>query len=180
MQDPGDVVREDLVRDLLDGATRAALHRLGGVRALLSGWASLGLKADQEPLLRERLQEDRTLLSRLDWIRGVLHAGPRRHVLLHGEAPRVMLAAGLGYGTPEEAGERVPSIHKPIAGYALALWAQAVAGENGGGRNAPLPVAVGEDGLTAEAPSGAPPLPEELLDPFRELFAGQFHGVYPV
>jgi len=100
------------------------LHRLRGVRGLLSGWIEVGVPEGEQGRVHQRLEEDLLLLGRLDWLRSVLHHAPPRQRILLGEAPAVLLACALGIGTPEEAGERLPIINKPEAALALALWLQ--------------------------------------------------------
>lgn len=164
-----------LARDLLDRAMRATLHRLNGIHALLSGWLLIGIPPGQETAVEARLDEDRLLLARLSWLRGVLHAGVRPEVLLAGEAPRVLLAAALGLGTPEEAASRLPRFADPQAGLALALWAQAVRGNDG---EAVPSVGIGEQGLVARHPKASRRAGdlEEILEPYRRLLVTKPDG----
>lgn len=101
---------------------RATVHRLRGVRGLITGWALIGITDAQKDGLRDRIDEDRVLLGRLDWIREALRVEPEVKTLARGEAPQVLLAAALGFGTPEEAHNAIPHTRVPVAGLALALW----------------------------------------------------------
>jgi len=113
-----------LLDELVDRCFSITLHRLRGVRGLISGWIEIGVPEGGRHRLREHMEEDLTLLARLDWLRAfMLHAPPMQRCF-SGEAPQVLLAAGLGIGTPEEAGEQLPDIKDPEAAFALALWLQ--------------------------------------------------------
>jgi|FLOH01.1.fsa_nt_gi hypothetical protein len=111
-------------KDLVDRCFSMNLHRLRGVRGLLSGWIEIGVPESEQSRLRQRMDEDLLLLGRLDWLRSMLHHAPPRQRILLGEAPAVLLACALGLGTPEEARERLPIIHQAEAAVALALWLQ--------------------------------------------------------
>lgn len=111
-------------RDLVDRCFGISLHRLRGVRGLLSGWIEIGVPEGEQKRVQHRMDEDLRLLGRLDWLRSMLHHAPPRKRVLLGEAPAVFLACALGLGTPEEAGERLPLINQPEAALALALWLQ--------------------------------------------------------
>ena len=126
MSNPGPLPQpfQPLLHDLVDRCFSIALHRLRGVRGLISGWIEIGIPEGEEHRLRERMEEDLTLLARLDWLRSILHHSPPIQRCYAGEAPQVLLAAGLGVGTPEEAGGRLPDIKDPEAAVALALWLQ--------------------------------------------------------
>ena len=113
-----------LLGDLVDRCFSITLHRLRGVRGVISGWIEIGIPPGEEHRLNERMDEDLTLLARLDWLRSILHHSPPMQRCYGGEAPQVLLAAALGVGTPEEAGERLPDIKDPEAAVALALWLQ--------------------------------------------------------
>ncbi|HEX9792860.1 MAG TPA: hypothetical protein VGC54_02655, partial [Planctomycetota bacterium] len=108
------------------------------MRGLLGGWAMIGLPPGQDALVRSRLEEDRLLLGRIDWIRGVLHAGAREELLGRGEAPQVLLAAALGLDTPEELGAQLPAIGDPEAALALAVWLEEAVGGRGEDDRRPL------------------------------------------
>lgn len=108
---------------------RGTLHRLRGLHNLFSGWIELGVPPGAEARVRIRQQEDAILLGRLDWIGTMQAHGPSRALLVSGEAPTVLLAAGLGLQTPEDAGTRLPRIQEPEAALAAALWLQAKAPE---------------------------------------------------
>lgn len=157
---------EEALRDLLDRAMRAAIHRLRGGRGLLSGWALLGVPKDHESRVKDRLEEDRLLLGRLDWIRGVLRAGPRLEVILAGEAPQVILAAALELGTPEEAGDRLPRHKDARAALALALWARWAVGEEPG--HEPVALEFADGALVARAQC---PVPREVDATWTARFA---------
>lgn len=118
------LLREYGLRDLLDRCFSITLHRLRGVRGLISGWIEVGVPPGEEHRLRERMEEDLQLLARLDWLRSLLHHDPPLERCYGGEAPMVLLAAALGVGTPEEAGTLMPDIVSPEAAVALALWLQ--------------------------------------------------------
>lgn len=111
-------------KDLVDRCFSICLHRLRGVRGLLSGWIEIGVPAGEQARVHQRMDEDLLLLGRLDWLRSLLHHAPPRQRVLLGEAPAVLLACALGMGTPEEAGNRLPEILQPEAALALALWLQ--------------------------------------------------------
>lgn len=118
---------EPICRDLCKRALGASLHRLRGLRGLFGGWIEVGVPPGSEDRVRLKLEEDMILMARLDWLGSMLHRMPPRARLRSGEAPAVLLAAALGLGTPEEAGERLPRIQDPEAALALALWLQAKA-----------------------------------------------------
>ncbi len=111
-------------KDLVDRCFSISLHRLRGVRGLLSGWIEIGVPEGEQARVHQRMDEDLLLLGRLDWLRSMLHHSPPRQRVLHGEAPAVFLACALGMGTPEEAGDRLPIINQPEAALAVALWLQ--------------------------------------------------------
>ncbi|MFK5956037.1 MAG: hypothetical protein QM477_06295 [Planctomycetota bacterium] len=115
---------DPLLSDLVDRCFSITLHRLRGVRGLISGWIEIGIPQGEQHRLRERMEEDLALLARLDWLRAVLHHSPPIQRCYGGEAPAVLLATALGVGTPEEAGDRLPDIASPEAAVALALWLQ--------------------------------------------------------
>lgn len=112
------------IRQLLARAFHSTLHRLRGLRALLGGWIEIGVPPGSEERVRDRLGEDMTLLARLDWLGSMLFLTPPLQRLEAGEAPSVLLAVALGFGSPEEARERLPVILAPRAGLALALYLQ--------------------------------------------------------
>lgn len=116
-----------LARELLTLSFRATLHRLRGVRSLLSGWAMLGPGSTEEKTLNLRLKEDKTLLARLDWIHSFQNTFLDPALLLSGEAPAVLLAARLGLGTPEEAYKTLPSYSEPGIALGIAFTLQALA-----------------------------------------------------
>lgn len=118
---------EPVLRDLLQRAFRASLHRLRGLRGLFSGWIEIGVPAGSEARVRLKIEEDMILLARLDWLGSMLHHVPPQARLQAGEAPAVLLAAALGLGTPEEAGEMLPRVLHPEAALAAAAWLQALA-----------------------------------------------------
>jgi hypothetical protein len=111
-------------KDLVDRCFSICLHRLRGVRGLLSGWIEIGVPEGEQHRVHQRMDEDLLLLGRLDWLRSLLHHAPPRQRVLLGEAPAVFLACALGMGTPEEAGDRLPKILQPEAALALSLWLQ--------------------------------------------------------
>lgn len=111
-------------RDLVDRCFSISLHRLRGVRGLLSGWIEIGVPQGEQNRVHQRMDEDLLLLGRLDWLRSLLHHSPPRQRILNGEAPAVLLACALGMGTPEEAAERLPVIEQAEASLALSLWLQ--------------------------------------------------------
>ena len=113
------------LRDLVDRCFGITLHRLRGVRGLISGWIEVGIQPGSEHRLKERMEEDLILLGRLDWLRSMLHHTPPMERCFGGEAPAVLLSAALGIGTPEEAGGQLPEIIDPEAAIALAIWLQA-------------------------------------------------------
>lgn len=115
---------EGAFRDLLDSCFSINLHRLRGVRGLLSGWIEIGVPPGEHHRVQVRIDEDLCLLARLDWLRSFLHHTPPRSMVLQGEAPQVLLACALGLGTPEEAKDRLPTIQRPDAALALSLWLQ--------------------------------------------------------
>ncbi|MGB0952225.1 MAG: hypothetical protein ACPG31_03290 [Planctomycetota bacterium] len=121
---PNPLSRDSNLRDLVDRCFSITLHRLRGVRGLISGWIEIGVPPGEEHRLRERMEEDLQLLARLDWLRSLLHHDPPLERCYGGEAPMVLLAAALGVGTPEEAGTSMPEILAPEAAMALALWLQ--------------------------------------------------------
>lgn len=112
----------DLGPQLLDRSFRATLHRLRGVRNLLSGWATLGPTENEMPKVSERLEEDRLLLGRLDWIHPYLNQPLLLEFLRKGEAPGVLFAAAMGWGTPEEAGQRMPDCQNKTSLLGWAFW----------------------------------------------------------
>lgn len=116
--------QDSSLRDLVDRCFSITLHRLRGVRGLISGWIEIGIPPGEEHRLRDRMEEDLQLLARLDWLRSLLHHDPPLERCYGGEAPMVLLAAALGVGTPEEAGTSMPEILSPEAAIALALWLQ--------------------------------------------------------
>ena len=119
-----------LLSTALNAAMKATLHRLRGVRGLILGWAMVGVPHGEEAKLQSRLDEDLSLLGRLDWLRAVLYQTPAISRLERGEAPDVLLAAALRYGTPEEAGDRLPDILLPQAAIAISIYFANLSEEN--------------------------------------------------
>lgn len=117
------------IRSLLARAFRFTLHRLRGLRALMGGWIEIGVPPGSEARVRGLLEEDMSLLARLDWIGTLLSHAPIAKRLEAGEAPAVLLAAALGLGTPEEGRARLPEPATPRAALALATWIHAKAPE---------------------------------------------------
>ncbi len=115
---------QESLHDLVDRCFSISLHRLRGVRGLINGWLEIGVPEAEKPKLHSHMEEDLVLLARLDWLRSFLHHNPPLERCVGGEAPTVFLAAALGLGTPEEAGEQLPEIKDAEAALALALWLQ--------------------------------------------------------
>ncbi|MDP6941746.1 MAG: hypothetical protein QGH51_06940 [Planctomycetota bacterium] len=113
------------LRTLLSQSFSATLHRLRGVRNLLAGWALMGPSSCDELKLQARLEEDRVLLARLSWI----HQGlmDPLSAIDKEELPRVLLAALLGFGTPEESEMDLPQILDPQEVIAICTRIQTIA-----------------------------------------------------
>ena len=90
---------EPLLKGLLSKTFRTTLHRLRGLRALLGGWIEIGVPPGSEHRVHARLEEDMLLLARLDWVGTMLPAPPPCSRLEAGEAPSVLLATALGFGS---------------------------------------------------------------------------------
>lgn len=119
----------DLDRSLQELAGRAftaTLHRLRGVRGLLHGWAQVGVPQQDIDQLEDRFGEDLNLLARLDWLHALVANNLPLERVEGGEAPVVLLAAALGYGTPDEPrgrqDHRLPQAAQPAGALSLALW----------------------------------------------------------
>jgi len=122
-----------LLLELLDRAHRAVLHQLRNARHLSRGWGRLRPGPERDARLEAAERADALQLERLDWIAArlrELHAGgmPALDALAEPRAAALLLAAALGWGTPEECRARLPRIQDGRAALALALWLRIQAG----------------------------------------------------
>ncbi|MDP6962838.1 MAG: hypothetical protein QGF46_01585 [Planctomycetota bacterium] len=115
-------VEKDALLSLAELGFRATYHRLRGVRGVVAGWIEIGIPDEQKTRILANLAEEQDLLLRLEEMhKASIHPFSTPDALV-GNKPDIFLAASLKLGTPEEGAELMPSILKPQAGLALAVW----------------------------------------------------------